>query len=179
MKKLSLILIQFVFLPGCFMSSTRPEKHESLSQVIDLKKYSGKWYQVYETKQRERGLFEFFENVTQSCVGITVEYFLNEKGSISLKNSCFEGNSQGRKIEITGEAIAINKENNTLKVKFDPWYLPFSYDYWILYVDEVYSVALLASPESDGVTILSRTPELSNDKIQTLFIKARELNFNP
>lgn len=149
------------------------------SLEVDLDRYAGTWFQVFEGKDKDSRLFAEQEDVSKPCVGTTVEY--TRKGPyVALKNSCFEGGFDGRQITITGQAFPVNRNNTRLKVRFDPWYLgAFLFDYWIMDVDEDYQVALLASPNSEGVSILSRSAKPDPVLLQRALDKAAELGFDP
>lgn len=139
----------------------RFENNKTFNGTVDLVSYAGKWYQIIDTKAETPFLtqifFSFLQNVDEPCYNTTVNYSLREDG-IFLKNECFVGGERRRRIEITGFATPINKENTKFKVRFSPWYMRvFSFDYWIVDVDPTYTLAVLSSPSSKGITIISRT----------------------
>jgi apolipoprotein D and lipocalin family protein len=129
--------------------------------TIDLERYSGQWHQILETKTEipliMEFIFSFVEDVDKSCSNTIVNYTLRNK-DIFLKNECYVDGLENRRVEITGTASPINPENTKFKVRFSPWYMKFAaFDYWIVNIDPSYSIAVLASPASKGITLLSRT----------------------
>lgn len=129
--------------------------------VIDLNRYAGVWYQLYDSinEQEESNEFKKREKITSECGDTRIIYTLQPDGRLHLRNECREQKQAGKLIAITGLARSINPQNTMLKVRFDPLYLrPFEFDYWILWVDQDYKLALLGSPKALGYTILSRTP---------------------
>jgi apolipoprotein D and lipocalin family protein len=146
--------------------STRPRgatlaENSFTAKAIDLDRYAGEWFQIVEATGDNSALFAIANGVSKPCYGVRVRYVVDD-GALRLTNSCNEGGFDGRLIEISGVARPTDPRNSRLKVRFDPWYLrPFTFDYWIIHVDPDYTLAILASPQSKGVTILSRTPRIS------------------
>lgn len=129
------------------------------SFAVDLARYSGTWFQIKDSIEDNAREFETRENVKDSCVGTRVTYTPQSDGTLRLLNECFEGGFDGRRVAIEGTARPVNVTRTELKVRFDPLYLRlFEFDYWIIWVDTDYQIALLGSPKSRGYTILSRVP---------------------
>ena len=72
---------------------------------IDLKRYSGKWFEIARIKNT------FEPNMTN----VTAQYNLNNDDTIQVINS---GYINGEFKEIIGHAIKVNED--TLKVSFQP-----------------------------------------------------------
>lgn len=53
-------------------------------------------------------------------------------------------------------------------VKFIKWIWAFAGDYWVIYIDDDYSVALVGHPEYKFGWILSRTPTLTKERYKEL-----------
>jgi apolipoprotein D and lipocalin family protein len=135
--------------------------NQTFGQAVDLHQFAGDWYQIIEDSGDDARLFAWANGVSKPCFGVRIRYVV-EDGGLRLTNTCNEGAHDGRLIQIAGSARPTDPLNTRLIVRFDPWYLkPFTFDYWIAYVDETYSLAILASPQSKGVTILSRTSNLA------------------
>ncbi len=155
---------------------------KSLEAVkIDLSQYAGKWYQLYN--QEEHGRFEsdkgkqvqFGDKGT--CFATTVEYTLTPKGNVSLLNTCRKGSPQGKITTIKGLAFPVDSSNSKLKVRFNPLYLrPFLFDYWILWVDPHYQLALIGNKST--FSILSREKSAPESLLRTAFEKATELGYD-
>ncbi|CAL77088.1 putative outer membrane bacterial lipocalin, blc-like [Bradyrhizobium sp. ORS 278] len=130
--------------------------------VLDLDRYSGTWFQLRDSVDDNAAEFEQREKVKDRCVGTRVTYAAQADGTIRLRNECFEGSLDGRRIVIEGSARPVNANRTEFKIRFDPLYLrPFEFDYWVVWVDPDYQMALLSSPRSRGYTILSRVPDPS------------------
>jgi apolipoprotein D and lipocalin family protein len=121
-------------------------------QPIDLKKYSGSWYEIAS-----------FPNFFQKGCMCTKALYKQEKNYIRVINSCYK-NSLKNKLSIAeGKAFIVpNSQNSKLKVQF---FWPFKGDYWILYVSADYTSALVGNPKRNYLWILSRTPTLPQEQI--------------
>lgn len=140
--------------------------------VLDLDRYSGTWFQVRDSVDDNAAEFRQREEVKDQCVGTRVTYVSQGDGSIRLRNECFEGTLNGRRITIEGTARSVSANRTEFKIRFDPIYLRlFEFDYWVIWVDPDYRIALLASPKSRGYTVLSRVP----DPATALLAKADEI----
>jgi apolipoprotein D and lipocalin family protein len=157
-----LILIFGVLQVGIAKYFTRYADNQIYQGKVDLDRYTGEWYQILETKPEipliMQFIFTFLKNVDKPCYNTKVKY-TKENKEIFLRNECYVDGIKDRRIEITGTATPTNSDNTKLKVKFSPWYMRFTaFDYWIVDVDPTYSIAVLSSPASKGITILSRNP---------------------
>ena len=155
------IVIIFAVIAVNHIYFNRYADNKTYQGIIDLDRYSGQWYQILETKTElplvMELIFSFVESVDKPCSKTIVNYTLQNK-EIFLKNECYIDGLENRRVEITGIASPINSENTKFKVRFSPWYMKFAaFDYWIVEIDPSYSIAVLGSPASKGVTILSRT----------------------
>ena len=76
-----------------------------------------------------------------------------------MTNTCREGSPDGpRKV---AEGVARVEAPGRLSVSFVSW-LPFVRgDYWVLYVDEEYQVAVVGAPKGTTGWILARNPTIS------------------
>ena len=129
--------------------------------AFDAEAYMGRWYEV----ARFPVIFE------RGCVGVTADYGLRADGTVSVLNTC--RNPDGSvKSTIEGSAEVVGP--GRLAVSFPS--VPFgASDYWVLWTDEDYRVAVVGAPNGRSGWILSRTPELRPD----LMAAARDvLRFN-
>ena len=137
------------------LTSTAEARYRDTSQPIgvvvnlDLERYLGKWYEIARFPNRfERG-----------CEGVTAEYEMRPDGKISVVNTCRKGSPDGP-VEVA-EGVASVVAPGKLEVTFVPW-LPFAKgDYWVLYVDPAYSVAVVGDPKGRTGWILARDPALA------------------
>jgi apolipoprotein D and lipocalin family protein len=124
------------------------------AEHVNLQNYLGTWYEIAAIPQ-------WFQ---KQCVGnTTAEYGLAENDMISVVNSC-DTNTGERSIANGRAKVIDTKSNSKLKVTFVNflgWKFIFAGDYWILYVGENYTYAVVASSSRDYAWILSRTPNMS------------------
>ena len=134
---------------------------------VDLTRYLGKWFEIAR-------LPLIWENKCAS--NVTATYTPLPGGKIGVLNSCRK--SDGKITQSKGTAkIASKKDrsNSKLKVTF---FWPFSGDYWILDLDRDYQWALVGNPSRKNLWILSRTPGLDHETIDTLLAKGEALGFD-
>jgi apolipoprotein D and lipocalin family protein len=171
MKKITLILIlQIVFMAMVFAQNNTELK---TVQNVDLKKYSGKWFEIarYENKFQKK------------CVGnTTATYSIKEDNKIEVVNECLEKDGDVKKAK--GKArIADEKTNAKLEVRFAPAFLSFLPqvwgDYWIIDLDENYQNVAIGDPKREYFWILSRKPEMDDATYQAILRRAEEKGFNP
>jgi len=119
---------------------------------LDVDRYLGLWHEIARfPNQFERG-----------CVGVTAEYAMRPDGKIRVVNTCRKGSLDGPVKVAEGVATVIAP--GKLAVTFVPW-LPFARgDYWVLYVDPDYSVAVVGEPKGRTGWILARNPALEQAK---------------
>ena len=123
---------------------------------LDLERYRGLWYEIARFPNR-------FET---DCAGVTAEYGQREDGRISVVNTCHKGRPDGPVEVARGVAEVVGP--GKLKVGFLPW-LPFwlpvgKGDYWVLYVDPAYSLAVVGEPSGSTGWILARNPTVEPEK---------------
>ena len=122
-------------------------------QNFDLNRYLGKWYEISRIPNR-------FE---RNCVGVTAEYALRDDGKVSVLNTCKKGSLDAP--SRTANGIATPVEGAKLTVTFTPL-LPFiKGDYWVLYLADDYSLAVVGEPERKFGWVLSRTPQISDQQL--------------
>ncbi len=121
-------------------------------ETLDLDRYLGKWHEIARFPNR-------FE---EGCEGVTAEYAMRDDGKVSVLNTCREGGPSGPANSAEGEAWVV--EGGKLKVTFVPW-LPFARgDYWVLWIDEAYSVVAIGNPSGKTGWILARSPKISKEQ---------------
>lgn len=155
---------------GC---SSTPD-HPPLETVdrVDLNRYMGKWYEIAR-------LPAWFQ---RGCVDATAEYEFMDDGRVSVINSCLDG--KGNRDEAKGIARVVDPETNAkLKVSFGNWFVRLlsritEGDYWIIYLEPDYSVAIVATPNRDYLWILSREPEMDDAQYDELVEFCRKRGFD-
>ena len=145
-------LFSAVMLAGC-ASSNAVDAPQTVGNV-DLQRYQGTWYE-------QARLPMFFQ---RDCVRSEAHYRLQDDGNVEVINRC-ETASGGSK-EAQGEAFAQQAgSTDKLWVRFDNWFSKLfpgltKGHYWVLYLDDDYSVALVGSPDRDYLWLLSRDEQI-------------------
>jgi apolipoprotein D and lipocalin family protein len=121
--------------------------------TIDLQRYAGKWYEIAAFPM-------FFQ---RQCTGdTTAEYTLRADGEISVRNRCrtADGFDEANGVAWAADA-AVNAQ---LKVSF---FWPFRSDYWVVGLDKDYRWAVVGNPNRKYLWVLSRTPVLEKDQLES------------
>ena len=140
---------------------------------VDLKRYSGKWYEIAK----------YPNDFQKKCVGnTTATYNVKTDGTLEVVNQCLK--KDGTIIDAKGKAKIVDAASNAkLKVRFAPGYLSFLPavwgDYWILELDDNYQYAVVGDPDREYLWILSRTPEMKEAVYQNLQRRVETMGFNP
>jgi apolipoprotein D and lipocalin family protein len=146
-----IILIIFqLFIYSCAMSQNPP----TVTDSIDLQKYSGKWYEIASYPM----------SFQKDCFCVTADYTLTDKEYVKVFNSCRKGSVNGKVKSISGKAFPVKGTNNVkLKVQF---FWPFKADYWVIDKADDYSWAVVSGPSRKYLWILSRKPVLQKETWQ-------------
>jgi apolipoprotein D and lipocalin family protein len=132
---------------------------------FELDRYLGRWYEIARLDHSfERGLS-----------AVTADYSLRDDGGVHVINRGFSTES-GEWNEAIGKAyFAGASDVGQLNVSF---FGPFYGGYNIVELDkEDYQYSLVAGPNRDYLWILSRTPQMEPDILQSLVNRAGELGF--
>lgn len=121
--------------------------------ALDLDRYLGRWFEI------ARYPFKWEDG----CYSVTADYAKKPDGSIQVINSCNKGSVNGEKVTYEGEAWIT--EPGKLRVSFVN--VPLlkglaSGDYWVLYIDPSYTVAVIGSPKGSTGWILARKSKITN-----------------
>jgi apolipoprotein D and lipocalin family protein len=122
--------------------------------TLDLDRYCGVWFEIGRLPLR----WEAAESTD-----ITAEYTLEADGSVRVDNRCFD--KAGAPSQAIGRATPVSGKPGQLEVSFLPeilrW-LPFTKgDYWVLKIDELYTVALVGTPDRKNLWLLAREPRIA------------------
>lgn len=138
---------------------------------VDLQRYTGTWYEIARLPQ-------FFQ---RGCYDSTADYVLLDAQRLQVINSCQREGDEPR--QATGIAEVVDSSDPArLKVQFDTWIsrlLPrlTRGDYWILYLDDDYQLAMVGAPNRDYLWFLARTPDISAREYALLEEHAAALGF--
>ena len=121
---------------------------------VDLRRYAGTWYEIARLPEPHEDACRDQPRATYTPRGRQLE----------VLNRCRDAHGEERRVR--GVATVVPGSGNArLKVSFAPsllHWLPMVWaDYWILYVDPEYSVALVGNPARDRLWLLGRQPSQS------------------
>lgn len=153
--------------------SAQKKEQPTTVQSVDLNKYAGVWYEIarYPNKFQDQ------------CVSdVTAEYILENDGGIAVINKC--KTDKDKFDEAKGKArIKDKKTNAKLEVRFAPKALSFLSsvwgDYWILDLGKDYEYALVGSPDRKYLWVLSRKPQIADEKYESMMQIAKQEGFIP
>jgi apolipoprotein D and lipocalin family protein len=133
-------------------------------EAVDLQRYAGDWYEIAR-----------LPNVFQSaCASDTVaRYRVEGGGGVSVRNRCRRADGSIDSIE--GSASVVPGSGGArMKVTF---FWPFRGDYWILAIDPSYQAVLVGEPRRKFAWVLSRTPVMDQQRLDSLLDRAQALGF--
>lgn len=161
-NKLLICLITLTFLTPAIMNS------QLLKTVanVDLKKYSGKWFEIASFPQRFQ----------KGCHCTTAEYTISDKGYVIVENRCNRDSVNGKQSYIKGKAF-IEKDSGDAKLKVQ-FFWPFKAKYWIIDLADDYSYAVVSHPNKKYLWVLSRTPKMESEIYQKIIVRLKEKGFD-
>ena len=162
--------LALALLAGCASSSA--EAPPASAGQVDLQRYQGTWYELARLPM-------FFQ---RHCVASEAHYRLQDDGRVAVTNRC--RTEDGEWQEANGEAeLQQAGHTDKLWVRFDNWFSKLfpglsKGDYWVLYLEQDYSVALVGHPNREYLWLLSRTPQVSNEVRERLLAEARTRGYD-
>lgn len=138
---------------------------------VDLARYAGTWHEIARLPEEHESL----------CAGQPQAlYTLRDDGTMQVVNSCVDADGSER--VAVGEARArAGGHGARLEVSFLPsWlrWLPFGWaDYWVLHLDEAYTLALVGEPRRRQLWVLARRPSIDPQTFDELVDIARGQGF--
>ena len=165
MKYVPMIGLVLLLIPGCANTGKMNMIDTTTEKDVDIGRYLGKWYEIAR----------FPNSFEKGLVGVTAEYSYRKDGKIRVVNSGYKDSLDGKRSRIEGKAKIPDKdEPGKLKVSF---FLFFYSDYYILELDEDYRWALVGSSSPTYLWILSRTPLIDEETVQTILNMAKERGY--
>jgi apolipoprotein D and lipocalin family protein len=154
-------------------SQYKSEKGLEVIPSVDLKRYSGIWYEIAR-------LPNWFQ---KDCDGnVTAAYTLLDDGEIKVVNRCRKENGETKEAEGRARRASDDEPNSKLKVRFAPAFLsflPFVWgNYWIIDLAPDYSFAVIGEPDRRYLWILARTPKLDEAIFQAILGRVREKGYD-
>ena len=167
------LLIIFCFCILTLKSQNEGNENKEVKTVehVELKKYAGKWYEISKIPN----------SFQKNCkYGTTANYTLNDDGDIEVVNKCFEEDGELNDAEGLAEVVD-TISNAKLRVSFVSIFgiHLFWGDYWIIGIDENYQYAVVGTPNRKYGWILSRTPKLSEEKLNETFNILKDNGYDP
>ncbi len=138
---------------------------------VDLQKYKGTWFEISKIPNRFQ----------KQCISnTTASYSLNGDGTIKVVNACVDDEGEMDKAEGIAKVVDA-KTNSKLEVSFVSilGINLFWGDYWIIGLPDDYSYAVIGTPNRKYGWILSRTPELPQEKLSQAYDILKKNGYNP
>lgn len=157
-------------LVGCAGSSD--DKPAPATQAVDLQRYQGTWYELARLPM-------FFQ---RGCVQSEAHYALREDGRVDVTNRCRTENGQWDEANGIAE-LQTPGQTDKLWVRFHNWFSDLAPQltkgqYWVLYHDPDYKVAVVGHPNRKYLWLLSRTPTVSEQTRNQLLEVARQRGYD-
>lgn len=158
-----------LLLGGCAYWGREPP---ATAGALDLARYQGTWYEL----ARLPAPFQ------RRCVRAEAHYRLLAPDQLAVRNRC--RTAEGEWLEASGIARPLQRgRTDQLRVRF---HNVFGYgfpvlaggDYWVLYVDSAYRLALVGSPDREFLWILSRDTTITPQDRERLLKLAREQGYD-
>lgn len=118
----------FLVICALFVAGKKSNAQElSAVDSVDLRRYSGKWYEIVRLPNRFQ----------EKCAGnVTATYTILRNGEITVLNRCTTTDGDTSAAEGVARRAGDDEPNSKLKVRFAPSFLSFLPmvwgDYWIM-----------------------------------------------
>ncbi len=154
----------------------KDEGHPPLMTVdhVDLTRYAGKWYELARLP---------LTFMSDKALAIA-EYSLNEDGSVAVHNTTRQLDEDDHTIDGTATpAEGAEQTNARLNVQFGgvlKW-IPKKVEgnYWVIKVNDDYTMALVGTPDRDSLWLLARDPkQADSDEAREYIEYACEAGFD-
>lgn len=159
-------LVAALFLWATSLWAQSPPALQTIAS-LDVPRYLGVWHEIAK-----------FPNWFQKkCVSDTsAQYALAADGQLQVLNQCRLQNGEMERAQ--GQARQIGGPSSAkLEVRFAPaWlsFLPFVWgDYWVVDLDEGYTLAAVSEPRREYLWILSRSPVVDEARYAALLERLR------
>ncbi len=137
---------------------------------VDLKRYAGTWYEIARLPEPHE----------EACRDQPRATYTPRGRQLEVLNRCRDAHGEERRVRGVA-TVEPGSGNARLKVSFAPpllHWLPMVWaDYWILYVDAEYSVALVGNPARDRLWLLARQPTMEPAALRAVVDVARVQGF--
>lgn len=139
---------------------------------LELPRYLGSWYEIAKYPNRFQ----------RDCVKNTrAEYSQAADGSVQVLNRCVR--KDGSEMSASAEARLVGEPGTAkLEVRFAPawlsWLPPVWGNYWVIDLDEAYSLAAVSEPSREYLWILSRHPHVDQAAYAALLARLQAKGFD-
>lgn len=166
----ALLILLLAGAAACQSPSPRTSTLATVS-VVDLERYSGRWYEIARIPNRFQ---------SQCISDTTATYTLNSDGSIAVVNRCRTRGDQFDEARAVAR-VADPHTNARLEVSFFSLlgWRPVWGDYWVLALGTNYDYAVIGEPSRRYGWILARTPSLPDATRTRIDQQLRELDYQP
>ncbi|MEW6706628.1 MAG: lipocalin family protein [Pseudomonadota bacterium] len=142
--------------------NVRPVDPLPTVQALDLGRFAGRWYEIARLPTRHE---------RRCSRDVTAEYAPDGQGGVVVRNRCVR--DDGRLEQAEGRLrIPDPRLPGEAEVSFVPeflrWWPGAWADYYVLFVDVDYQVALVGTPERDRLWVLARKPEMEAGDLEAL-----------
>lgn len=167
-----ILMVVLAVLPIVVTANDSNKKPLAAITQLDVTRYLGHWYEIAKFPNRFQ----------KQCVSDTsAEYSTLPDGNIRVLNQCL--NSAGNMESAIGEAKQMGgPQSAKLKVRFAPaWlsFLPFVWgDYWVIDLDDKYTLVAVSEPNREFLWVLSRTPVVDQAHYAELMNRLEGMNFD-
>jgi apolipoprotein D and lipocalin family protein len=151
----------------CGLETPAQERNVTAVPSIDLKRYSGDWYEIAKLPNKFQ----------KQCVGNTIATFSTKRndGEMEVLNRCLT--RDGKVQQLRGATKSLDAGTNSkMKVSFPKF---SSSSYWIVDLEPNYQYAVVASPKRDYLWIYSRTPQMNDAVYQQILRRIEQMGFHP
>ena len=156
----------FVLVAALLQGCAAKEPEMKTVDYVELDRFMGSWYVI-------ANIPTFLEKDAFNAVET---YTLNEDGTIATNFTFRKGGPNGASKEYNPKAFVVDTSSNALWGMRFVW--PIKADYRIVYLDDEYSMTVIARQKRDYVWIMARTPMISDDDHYRLESMVGELGYD-
>lgn len=133
---------------------------------VDIERFMGDWYVI-------ANIPTFLEKRAHNAVET---YALNDDGSIQTTFTFRKDSFDGEKKEFSPKGFITDTQTNAIWGMRFVW--PIKADYRIIYLDDDYSMTVIARQKRDYIWIMARTPQISDVDYQRLIELAGSVGYD-
>ncbi len=167
------MFIKFIFLiliPLNFFSILNTKAQEKISIDVvnnfDINQYEGAWYEIARLENR-------FEK--DCAFDVKATYTIENENKVGVINSCITQDGDLKKYKGTAKFATEDKTIGHLKITF---FWPFYGNYKIIMLDPKYNWAVIYGGSLDYFWILSKTPSLSKNILDSILKESKKWGFD-